>query len=35
MLRSGVVPATVESALLELLRTAEIPEFKAVQRVIK
>jgi nicotinamidase-related amidase len=35
MLRSGVVPATVESALLELLQTAEIPEFKAVQRVIK
>jgi nicotinamidase-related amidase len=35
MMRAGVVPATVESALLELLRTAEIPEFKAVQRVIK
>jgi nicotinamidase-related amidase len=35
MLRSGVVPATVESALLELLATAEIPEFKAVQRLIK
>ena len=35
MVRAGVVPATVESALLELLRTAEVPEFKAVQRVIK
>jgi nicotinamidase-related amidase len=35
MVRAGVVPATVESALLVLLRTAEIPEFKAVQRVIK
>jgi nicotinamidase-related amidase len=35
MLRSGVVPATVESALLELTRTADTPEFKAVQRLIK
>ena len=35
MVRAGVVPATVESALLELLRTAEVPEFKAVQRLIK
>lgn len=35
MLASGVVPATVESALLELVRTAEAPEFKAVQRLIK
>jgi len=35
MLQAGVVPATVESALLELLRTAEAPEFKAVQRLIK
>lgn len=35
MMRAGVIPATVESALLELLRTAETPEFKAVQRVIK
>jgi len=35
MLQAGVVPATVESALLELLRTAEVPEFKAVQRLIK
>lgn len=35
MLQAGVVPATVESAFLELLRTAETPEFKAVQRLIK
>ncbi len=35
MLQDGVVPATVESALLELVRTAEAPEFKAVQRLIK
>jgi nicotinamidase-related amidase len=35
MVQSGVAPATVESALLELLRTAEVPEFKAVQRIIK
>jgi nicotinamidase-related amidase len=35
MLQAGVVPATVESALLELLRTAEVPEFKAVQRLIR
>lgn len=35
MLQSGVVPATVESALLELVRTAEVPDFKAIQRLIK
>ena len=35
ILGAGVVPATVESALLELLRTAEAPEFKAVQRLIR
>jgi nicotinamidase-related amidase len=35
MMKAGVVPATVESALLELLRTAEVPEFKAVQRIIR
>lgn len=35
LLQSGVVPATVESALLELVRTAEAPEFKALQRIIK
>jgi nicotinamidase-related amidase len=35
MVAAGVVPATVESALLELLRTAEAPEFKTVQRLIR
>lgn len=35
MIRSGVVPATAESALLELVRTAEAAEFKALQRLIK
>ena len=35
MTASGVVAATVESALLELVRTADAPEFKAVQRLIK
>lgn len=35
MIAAGVVPATVEGALLELLRTAAAPEFKAVQRLIR
>ncbi|MEO6026153.1 MAG: isochorismatase family protein [Candidatus Binatia bacterium] len=35
MVKAGVIATTIETALLELLRTAEIPEFKAVQRVIK
>lgn len=35
MLQAGVVPATVESALLELLRTADAPEFKTVQQLIR
>jgi nicotinamidase-related amidase len=35
MRQAGVVAATVESALLELVRTADVPEFKAVQRLIK
>ena len=35
MLGAGVVPATVESALLELLRSAEAPEFKTIQRLIR
>ena len=35
MLQAGVVPATVESALLEIVRTADVAEFKAVQRLIK
>lgn len=35
MLQAGVAPGTVESVLLELVRTAEAPEFKTVQRLIK
>ncbi len=35
MLAAGVVPASVESALLELIRTAEAPEFKVIQRLIR
>jgi nicotinamidase-related amidase len=35
LMASGCVPATSESALLELLRTADAPEFKAVQRLIR
>ncbi len=35
MMGAGVVPGTVESVLLELLRTAEAPEFKTVQRLIR
>lgn len=35
MVTAGVVPATVESVLLEMLRTAEAPEFKAIQRLIR
>lgn len=35
LVQSGVVPATVESALLELVRTAEDADFKAIQRLIK
>lgn len=35
MLAAGVIPATVESALLELVRTADIPEFKTIQRLIR
>ena len=35
MLAAGVIPATVESALLELIRTAEAPEFKTIQRLIR
>jgi nicotinamidase-related amidase len=31
----GAVPATVESALLELVETAEAQEFKALQRLIR
>ncbi len=35
LLQSGVVPSTVEGALLELVRTADDPDFKAIQRLIK
>jgi nicotinamidase-related amidase len=35
MLAAGAIPATVESALLELVRTADAPEFKAVQQLIR
>ena len=35
LLGSGVVPATVESICLEWVRTAEAPEFKAIQKLIK
>lgn len=35
MIGSGVVPATVEMVLLEWVRTAAAPEFKAIQRLIK
>lgn len=32
---SGIVPTSVECALLELVETADAPEFKAIQRLIK
>ncbi len=32
---SGAVPTTVEMACLEWIRTAQAPEFKAIQKVIK
>jgi nicotinamidase-related amidase len=35
MRAAGVLPATSESALLELVRTAESPDFKAIQRLIR
>jgi nicotinamidase-related amidase len=35
MIGSGVVPATVEMVCLEWVRTAEVPEFKAIQKLIK
>jgi nicotinamidase-related amidase len=35
IVKAGVVPATVESALLELVRTADGPDFKPIQRLIK
>lgn len=35
MMRAGAVPVSVESALFELLQTADRPEFKAVHQLIK
>jgi nicotinamidase-related amidase len=35
ILGAGGVPATVESALLELVRTAESPDFKVIQRLVR
>jgi nicotinamidase-related amidase len=35
MIGSGAVPSTVEMACLEWLRTADAPEFKSVQRLLK
>jgi len=35
IVKGGVIPATVESALLELVRTADGPDFKPIQRLIK
>ena len=35
MISSGAVPTTVETVCLEWVRTAEAPEFKAIQKIIK
>lgn len=35
MTGSGAIPTTVEMACLEWVRTAEAPEFKAIQKIIK
>jgi nicotinamidase-related amidase len=35
MIGSGAVPSTVEMACLEWVRTAAVPEFKAIHRLIK
>ena len=35
MMAAGALPASVESALLELVRTAGTPAFKAIQRIIR
>jgi hypothetical protein len=35
MRAAGVLPATSESTLLELIGTAAAPEFKALQRLIR
>ena len=35
MIGSGAVPTTVEMACLEWVRTAAVPEFKQIHRLIK
>jgi nicotinamidase-related amidase len=35
MRAAGMLPTTSEQALLELLRTSDVPEFRAVQRLLK
>lgn len=35
MVQAGAVPSNLEMALFEMLRTAESPQFKSVQRLIK
>jgi nicotinamidase-related amidase len=35
MIGSGAVPSTVEMVCLEWVRTAEVPEFKAIHKIIK
>jgi nicotinamidase-related amidase len=35
MMRTGAIPVSVESALFELLQSADAPEFKDVHRLIK
>jgi len=35
MMKAGAVPISVESALFELLQTADHPEFKAIHQLIK
>ena len=35
MLAAGMLPTSSEQALLELVRTAEAPEFKALQQLLK
>ena len=33
--QAGVIPATLEMALFEMMRTADAPQFKAIQNLIK
>ena len=35
MIGSGAVPSTVEMICLEWVRTADAPEFKAIQKLVK